>query len=161
MEPPPILGPFALLSRVGEGATSIVWSGVHQVTATPAALKILKAAPDARHREALRHEVRAVASLDHPGIVSVLDQGDAETPWVAMELVRGGTLGPLCGRLAWPAVRPILSALLGALGHAHARGVVHRDVKPSNVLLDEHGAPRLVDFGIAAVLHDRPVHGAM
>jgi tetratricopeptide (TPR) repeat protein len=111
-----------------------------------------------------------VAGLDHPNVVLVLDHGGvgkaAEvmtrgrmaqgSPYLAMELAVGGTLDPMCGRLAWRDARRVLSALLNALGHAHARGVLHLDLKPANVLVatNERGKDevRLTDFGLAGAL---------
>src|SRR5688572_22379583 len=112
-----------------------VWRGAHRAHGTPVALKVLPGAETSE--DAFRAEVRAAAALDHPGIVVVFDCGTTSDggAWLAMELVEGGTLKDRCGRLAWPELRDTLVAILAALAHAHARGVVHRDLKPGNVLL--------------------------
>lgn len=117
-----------------------------------------------RCREALANEVRAMARLDHPGVIQVLDYGrvdEAESvgddmltrdsPYLVMELAAAGTLrrDDIDG---WPTLRESLEALLVALGHAHARGVVHRDLKPSNILWCDDGSMKLTDFGIAHAL---------
>jgi len=149
-----------------------VWSGVHAAQGMPVAVKVMSGerAREASFRAAFRNEVQAVASLDHPGIVLVFDHGevgrDAEeasrglmtagSPTLAMELA-DGTLGSLlAGGLAWSGLRQILLDLLDALAHAHARGVVHRDLKPNNILVfhDGEGLPRLklADFGLAQAI---------
>ena len=92
-----------------------------------------------------------MAGLDHPYIAMVLDHGEVQPdeaeasqgllqagyPYIAMELAEGGSLAPWCGRLTWRDVREILACLLDALAHAHARGVINRDLKPGNVLLGD------------------------
>jgi tetratricopeptide (TPR) repeat protein len=143
-----------------------VYAAVHVATGTPVAVKVLScvAAEDETYRVAFRHEVRAVAGLDHPNIVAVLDHGEigpeasAATrgelapglPWLAMELAGGGTLTDRVKALEWRAFRRILLDLLDGLAHAHARGVIHRDIKPGNVLFSgPRGRVLLADFGIA------------
>ena len=146
-----------------------VWEALQTQHHEEVALKILSATAARRvgMKEAFRREVRAVAGLEHLGIVSVLDFGEvgresAEasdgalvegSPWLAMELARGGTLLPWCGNLAWEEIRSVLLQVLQALGHAHARGVVHRDLKPDNVLFRKSGSTQseicLTDFGLA------------
>ena len=113
-------------------------------------------------------EIQATARLRHPHIVQVFDHGRvrpqesgadfaAGSPWLAMEPVLGGTLSAHRGRLDWPTLRGVLQRLLSALAHAHAFGVIHRDLKSSNVLLGEGPLDlRLMDFGLAAVQSRRP-----
>lgn len=157
----------------GTGATAVVWRGVHRDLGVPVAIKVMslpandrRSTPAARARQAqfrslFAREVRAMASLDHPGIIRVHDHGtiDRDTaaasngrlpidaPYVVMDWVDGGTLADRQGELLWPEVRAIVFTLLDALAHAHARGVIHRDLKPRNVLMGERG-PVLTDFGI-------------
>jgi eukaryotic-like serine/threonine-protein kinase len=166
------LGPFRLDRCIGRGGMAEVWSGVHAAQGVPVAVKVMtgERAREASFRAAFRNEVQAVASLDHPGIVLVFDHGevgrDAEeasralmtagSPTLAMELA-DGTLGSLlAGGLAWDGLRQILLDLLDALAHSHARGVVHRDLKPNNILVfrDGEGPPRLklADFGLAQAM---------
>ncbi|MCO4744968.1 MAG: protein kinase [Proteobacteria bacterium] len=166
------LGPFQLHGPLAEGGMGVVWRGVHEKVRVPVAVKVL--APHAWHRadllEQFRNEVRAVARLDHPGIVMVLDHGtvsmDASTasegrlsvgsPYLVMEYASGGSLSEIGRPLSWDEMRSVLLALLDALAHAHARGVVHRDIKPGNILLCTAGDLRpgikLTDWGIAHAL---------
>ncbi len=139
-----------------------VWSGQHRAEGLPVAVKVV-AARGSHFEDAFRNEVRAVAALDHPGIIMVFDHGvigpkveqatggalAADSPYLVMELASGGSLEPC---RSWTELSEVLHQLLAALAHAHARGVIHRDLKPSNVLWSEPGGRlRLTDFGIAAV----------
>ncbi|MCB9678735.1 MAG: protein kinase [Alphaproteobacteria bacterium] len=170
------VGPFDLLSLVGKGGMGEVWQGIHRDQNIPVAVKVITAdaARQERYLEAFRNEVKAVARLDHPGIVWVFDYGtiseDAEnesdgalvagSPYLTMEYASGGTLHGLMKELDWPAVKRVLLELLDALAHAHARGVIHRDLKPGNVLLSRMGDVRpglkLTDFGIARAMDFKP-----
>jgi eukaryotic-like serine/threonine-protein kinase len=170
------LGPFKIDAPIGEGAMGEVWKGRHDTTGQLAAVKILtrKYARHGHFRDAFRNEVRAVATLDHPNIVSILGHGevtDAEaarsdgtfmsgTPWYGMEFVDGSDLAGWKGQLDWPQQKQMLLSLLKALAHAHARGLVHRDIKPGNLLWDgETDGLRLVDFGLSHLLgRDRAEH---
>jgi serine/threonine protein kinase len=118
------------------------------------AIKLLRAdLGDRRAEQRFRREFLAVARLDHPGVVRVLEEGvHEEDRYIAMEFVPGGDLMRLAG--APPSrLLPALARLCDALAYVHGRGVVHRDLKPANVLLtrDEQPWPRLADFGIAKV----------
>ena len=149
----------------------VVWRGVHRDTGVPVAVKVITRAAliDDRIRESFRNEVKAVAGLDHPGIVWVFDFGEVDLaaarasdgklvaggPYLAMEHASGGTLHGWTPP-HWDAAREMILQVLDALGHAHARGVLHRDLKPPNVLRCAAGDVRpgwkLVDFGIATLL---------
>jgi serine/threonine protein kinase/tetratricopeptide (TPR) repeat protein len=165
------IGSYELGRAVGRGGMGEVWSARHLRLGRPVALKLLtdRAALDIKYRRAFRNEIRSAAQLDHPNLVAVYDFGevtDAEaehsdgrlasrTPWLAMELVEGGTLLPHCGTFDWMRLMDVVLGLLDALAHAHARGVYHRDLKPANVLLGRRvraGVPlvvKLSDFGLA------------
>jgi len=147
-----------------------VFRAEHDRYGTEAAIKVLTAS-QARREEfvrAFREEVRALAKLDHPGIAAVYDHGvvdgsggevaDDGAPWIAMEYVRGPELSEAPDLDRWGAVRPVLLSLLDALAHAHAHNVVHRDLKPGNVMLVDGGASgpgvRLLDFGVARVFDE-------
>ena len=165
------LGPFEVTDVIGRGGYGEVWQGVHGASGMPVAVKVITAVamrqPRARH--ALSCEVRAVARLRHPSVVQVFELGevsrDAErashghlvsaSPYLVMERVSGGTLA-IRPPESWPALKRVLLDTLAALAHAHARGLVHRDLKPGNVLLsgpgDHRSGLRLTDWGIAHVI---------
>ncbi|MCB9554065.1 MAG: protein kinase [bacterium] len=170
---PTTLDEFTLEHKIGQGGMADVWLGHHRRLGLPAAIKVITRgrAHDERYREGFRREVRAVAGLDHPGIVAVLDQGTVTaaaaesasgalavgSPWLAMALAEHGDLRRLPHPMSWPLLRDVLLQILDALAHAHARGVIHRDLKPENVLLRvENDRLRLMltDFGIAHVVAD-------
>lgn len=140
------LGPYVLEAPLGEGGMGVVHAAWHRRWGLPVAVKVLRSGHDAQAVEAFRREVRAVAALDHPDIVRVEDQGLVDgLPWLAMERCQG----PVAPGLDWPAVRRALRGLLGALGAAHAAGMLHLDVKASNLLWRDDGSVALADFGIA------------
>ena len=159
------VGPFLLELPLGQGGMGSVWRARHQPSGAAVAVKLVLPHLSRQSWVAPRFlgEVRAVARLDHPHVVRVLDVGLAEdevysadgalaaeagSPWLAMELLEGPPLYELCGRLPWERALVLLMQLLDALGHAHARGVIHRDLKPGNVQVVSRGAV-LLDFGLA------------
>lgn len=165
------LGPFTLTEPLGRGAAAEVYKGVH-TSGLEVAVKVL-VHEDAASPElvrSFRNEVRAVARLDHENVVQLFElgvvsraQADAfqgrfqvGAPWLAMQLCPDGTLTKHRGALPWDHLKRLLLQLLDALGHAHANGLVHRDVKPGNLLLNG-GNLVLTDFGLANHLLE---HGA-
>lgn len=143
---------FRILRRLGTGGMGVVVEAFDRVLGRPVAIKVLSDDP-ANPTLAARflREARTAAKLRHPGIVQVHDVEPADS-YIVMELVRGESLSVRLqreGRLPVAEVLRIGKALLEALGHAHAAGVVHRDVKPANVLLSETCEVKLADFGIA------------
>src|SRR5215475_8422328 len=156
-----VAGRYELLERIGQGAMGTVWRARDLVLTRDVAVKEVRLPelmPD-RERTILRErtlrEARVSAKLSHPGVVTVYDVVEADgAPWIVMELVTARSLqrvlaedGPLP---PWQAAETGIM-LLGALASAHAAGIVHRDVKPGNVLLTRGGRAVLTDFGIAVV----------
>jgi eukaryotic-like serine/threonine-protein kinase len=142
----PHLGPWLPTREVGRGSAGRVWHATHATLGVDAAIKVLDRGGQV---DALLREVRHVASLSHPHVVEVVDIGLGEVPWFAMEWAAAGSLlGWMDRALQWPQVREVASSLLSGLAHAHARGLVHRDVKPENVLVCDTGL-KLTDFGIS------------
>ncbi len=153
-----IAGRYRLLDPIGRGAMGVVWRGRDELLHRDVAVKevqLASGAPgDAGYERTLR-EARAAAQLNHPGVVTVFDiLEEAGSPWIVMELVQGRSLdqliaedGPLPPRHA----AALGGGLVSALAAAHAAGVLHRDVKPANVLVTGDGRAVLTDFGIAKI----------
>jgi hypothetical protein len=146
-------GRYTLGAVLGRGSTATVHRAHDPVTEDAVAVKLFDAVSPAvtdRHRR----EVQVLTGLRHPGLVALRDSGTAgERLFVVMDLVEGSSLEDalLAAPLAPDAVIELGARLADALAHVHDRGVVHRDVKPANILLDRSGAPRLADFGIARI----------
>ncbi len=156
----PRLGDYELGEELGRGAMGAVYRARHVTLGQVVALKVVLAGEFAGEAERRRFlaEAGQAARLDHPNLVRVLNYGEAEgRQFYAMELVEGPTLaealrtgGP--GRLTLPERASLLAQVARALQHAHERGVLHRDLKPGNILLDTQGRPRVTDFGLAKTL---------
>lgn len=165
MTPRTIADRYELESKIGSGGMGTVWRGKDLLLDRTVAVKLLHEglASDVSFAERFRQEARSAASLGHPNIVTVYDTGeditdDARTPFIVMEYVVGESLHQMLGRhgpLAVEDTARIARSVLGGLAHAHARGLVHRDMKPANVLFDAAtGQVKVVDFGIAKGLED-------
>src|SRR4051794_4344216 len=148
-------GRYRVLKRLGAGGMAEVWCAEDEVLARRVALKLLggRYAEDPEFRERFRREAQAAAGLTHPNIVGIFDRSEWNgTPYIAMELVDGRTLKELVterGPLPPEIAVSLTVQILRALGHAHKRGIVHRDVKPQNVIIDGEGQAKVADFGIA------------
>jgi len=146
---------YELLERIGSGGMGTVWRARDTLLERDVAVKLLHEglASDAAFAERFRREARAAARLGHPNIAAVYDTGEHDgVPFIVMELVDGESLharikrdGPLTVKDTVRVVRPVLAAL----NHAHSKGLVHRDMKPGNVLIARSGDVKVVDFGIA------------
>ena len=172
-EQPILLGEFELLEWIGSGAMGEVWRGRHRSQKVDVAVKVIvtEMADLPRFQNAFSHEARAAAQMEHPFILSLYDYGmvnssaeeasngevRAGSPYLVMEYGRLGTLAEKIGQgLSWEATRLIAFALLDGLAHCHARGLIHRDLKPQNVVLTPGIGPwpgiGLTDFGLAYAL---------
>jgi serine/threonine-protein kinase len=141
-------------AKIATGGMSTVYRGLDVRLDRPVALKVMDAryANDSQFLTRFQREARAVARLKDPGLVAVYDQGlDGSHPFLVMELVEGGTLRELLrerGPMPPHAAAAVLRPVLGGLATAHHAGLVHRDVKPENVLISDDGEVKLVDFGL-------------
>lgn len=153
----PEIAGYRLLRVLGHGGMSTVYLGEQVSLDREVAVKVMlpEALADEVSRRRFENEARTIARLEHPHIVGIYEVGrtKAGLPWYAMPYLARGHLGQRTftedTEHGYPRVRGILHALLAALDYAHARGVVHRDVKAENVLFDEAERPLLADFGIA------------
>ena len=162
-----VAGRYELLDVIGHGAMGTVWRARDNVLAREVAVKevclpaLMSPQDRAVARERSLREARVAARLTHPGVVTVYDVIDAEgSPWIVMELVRARSLARVLaedGPMPPARAAELGMGLLEALGRAHAAGIVHRDVKPGNVLVPADGRAVLTDFGIATVAGDQPL----
>src|SRR5262245_30750532 len=154
-------GRYTLTDRIATGGMGVVWRAQDSVLGREVAVKILKAefADDATFRARLQAEARNTAGLHHPGIAQVFDFGDAVDPasgrataYLVMELVHGKPLSELLAgdrTLRPEAAADVVAQAAAAIESAHQQGIVHRDVKPANMIVTPEGAVKVTDFGIA------------
>jgi serine/threonine-protein kinase len=153
-------GRYRLEARIGAGGMSTVYRALDETLQRQVAIKLMnrEIATDSDQLERFRREARAVAQLSHPHIVGVIDAGEDEgRPYIVFEYVEGETLKDRIRRMGrLPIAEAVAYAIeiARALGAAHARHIVHRDVKPQNVLIDEEGSAKVTDFGIARTLDE-------
>jgi serine/threonine-protein kinase len=153
-------GRYRLEARIGAGGMSTVYRALDETLERWVAIKLLnrEVSSDSDELERFRREARAVAQLSHPHIVGVIDAGEDEgRPYIVFEYVEGETLKERIrrlGRLPIPEAVAYAIEIARALGAAHARHIIHRDVKPQNVLIDEEGSAKVTDFGIARTLDE-------
>ncbi|MFF0174993.1 serine/threonine-protein kinase [Micromonospora profundi] len=151
-------GRYRLEQRIGVGGMSEVWRAHDRVLDRPVAVKLISPGPDGQHDtvDRIRTEARNAARLVHPNVASVHDFGTSPTlpgrqlPYIVMELAEGETLAAhlRSGPLDWSIAVRVCAEVAAALAAAHASGIVHRDVKPANVVLTPAGV-KVLDFGIA------------
>src|SRR5438270_13941099 len=153
-------GRYRLEARIGAGGMSTVYRALDETLQRQVAIKLMnhEVATESDELERFRREARAVAQLSHPHIVGVIDAGeDGGRPYIVFECVEGETLKQRirrCGRLPVAEAVAYAIEIARALGAAHARHIVHRDGEPQNVLLDDEGAAKVTDFGIARTLDE-------
>jgi serine/threonine protein kinase/formylglycine-generating enzyme required for sulfatase activity len=162
------IGRYRILEKLGEGGMALVYKAHDTRLERQVAIKIIRRevfSPLVLERVLKRfeREAKALARLSHPNIVHVHDYGKYRgAPYLVMEYLPGGVLKTLTGtsdRLGWQEASRLLLPIAEALDYAHSQNVIHRDVKPSNILLTGRGQPMLSDFGIARILEDEQTQG--
>ncbi|HLQ60638.1 MAG TPA: serine/threonine-protein kinase, partial [Candidatus Acidoferrales bacterium] len=156
------LGAYEVQDFIGRGAMGVVYRAYHEQLARTAAVKVLQSlAPDPDAVARFRREAQAIARMRHPNILNVFDFGEFEgTPYMVVEYVPGGSLAERVRRQGAPEAGQAIKLLRGiaeGLDYAHSQGVIHRDVKPGNVLLARDDSPVLADFGLAKLLQSASV----
>jgi len=149
------IGPYPIRGRIGSGGMSTVYLGIDPRSGRPVAVKLMASflLQDTKFTARFKREVNLLRNFDHPNIVPVLDFGEHEdSPYIVMPYMRQGTLQDRLqkGPLSMTEAARIIGAIARALTYAHEHGVIHRDVKPSNILLDDDGNIMLSDFGFAS-----------
>lgn len=150
------LGQYEVQDFIGQGAMGLVYRAYHVQLQRTGAVKVLQGiAPDPDSTARFRHEAQAIAQMRHPNIVGVYDFGEHDgTPYMIIEYVPGGSLATRLGNepLESGTALKYLRGIAAGLDYAHGLGIVHRDVKPANVLLEKDDTPVLADFGLAKLL---------
>lgn len=148
-------GRYSMLDTIGEGGMATVYRAKDTFLQRTVAIKVLRPqyASDAEFRERFRREAQSAAALSHPNIVNVYDVGrENGSNYIVMECVDGRTLNDIIvseGRLSVDRTADYSAQILDALDHAHSNGVIHRDIKPHNILITRDGRVKVTDFGIA------------
>ena len=153
------IGRYTITRLIGEGGMGAVYEAEQDQPRRTVALKVIKpgmASPELLRRFA--QESQALGRLQHPGIAQIYEAGTADTgygpqPYFAMEFIRGETLRDYAAKHSLPTRQrlDIIARVCDAVQHAHQRGLIHRDLKPGNILVDETGQPKILDFGVARV----------
>ena len=159
-----VVGRYRLLDVHARGGFGVVWRARDDGLGREVALKTLAQPRDAEGRQRFVAEARVASRLEHPGVVPVHELAEGDTPWYSMKLVRGKTLAELMRAftgtakeeraIAWHRLLEVFLAVTRALAFAHARGLMHRDIKPDNIVVGDYGETVLLDWGLA-----RPIEG--
>ena len=159
------IGRYHILEQLGEGGMAIVYKAYDTRLERNVALKVLRTdqfIPAQLHLvlQRFEREAKSLAKLRHPNIINILDFGEHEgMPYLVMEYLPGGTLKQKLGqKIPWQETLQILLPVARGLAYAHQHGVIHRDVKPANILIDHNEEPILTDFGIAKLLEGTEGH---
>ena len=158
-----LAGRYELFEKIGEGGMSVVYKAKDKLLNRYIAIKVLKPEFIRDHKfiESFRRESQAAASLSHPNIVNIFDVGqEGNIHYIVMELVEGRTLSDLIreeGPLPYPRVIELTKQIAAALSVAHKNQIIHRDVKPHNVLITSSGAAKITDFGIAKAVNSSTI----
>jgi tetratricopeptide (TPR) repeat protein/predicted Ser/Thr protein kinase len=155
MSDSPEIPGYSSLLRLKAGGQAVVYSATQVSTGRRVAVKLVRA-DDERARQRFAREIELAASLRHPHIVRVYDSGTVPLPdgrvYLVMELIEGPSLEQFAEGKPPREVAALMVTVTEAVGYAHQRGVIHRDLKPDNILIDSEGQPRVVDFGLARAL---------
>ena len=154
------IGGYRIAEIIGRGTMAVVYRAFQPQLERSVAIKILHTAQasDQEFLARFRREAKVIASLRHPNILTIYDYGeDKGIPYIVMEYVAGGTLKARLTEqpMDWPDVATLVIPLGRALSYAHSRGIVHRDVKPANILLAQEDWPLLADFGLVKMMGQR------
>jgi eukaryotic-like serine/threonine-protein kinase len=156
IQPGTRLGQYEVQDLIGQGAMGVVYRAYHVQLERTGAVKVLQGlAPDTDSTARFRHEAQAIAQMRHPNIVNVFDFGEYEgTPYMIIEYVPGGSLASRMkqGSMDTAAALKYLRGMAAGLDYAHTLGIVHRDVKPANVLLEKDESPVIADFGLVKLM---------
>ncbi len=154
---PKSIGRYQILDKIGSGGMAVVYLGQEEVFERQVAIKVLPThlGQDPDNRERFRREAKAIASLEHAAVVPVYDYGeDGDQLFLVMRYMQGGSLKDRLthGRIPLPAASTIIRRIASALDKAHAMGMIHRDIKPGNILFDLEDNPYITDFGLVKMV---------
>lgn len=154
---PAEIGEYQILERLGSGGMGVVYRAQRKGTSFEVALKVLPdaLANDENCKKRIQQEATAASKLTHVNLVTIFENSHQETSYIAMELVEGQNLAQMLKqeqRLSLEQFQNVFSQVCDGLLHAHAKGVIHRDIKPGNILMTPDGIVKIADFGIARTL---------